>query len=195
MAFCKKCGKELKKGEKCTCEEKVKFCKNCGKKLTGDATCDCDASKSSCSNSNGFDFVQTMKNVKDDMILSLKNPVSVIKENTDKEDMPKTYIVLVLIALTFGLFVASLCKTLFATLVSSMMSGMSSLIKSADIMDAVKIPYFKIMIFGAIILVVMLLAYAVIMLVVPSIFKNKKIEFKQALTLTVSAFAPLAMAK
>ncbi len=194
MAFCKNCGKELKKGEKCSCESEVKFCKNCGKKLVGDATCDCNASKSSSSNSSGFDFVQTMKNIKDDMISSLKNPVSVIKENTDKEDMPKTYIVLVLVALTFGLFVASLCKTLFATLVSSMMGGMSSLIKSSDIMDAVKIPYFKIIIFGALILAIMLFAYAVIMLVVPSIFKNKKIGFKQSLTLTVSAFAPLAMA-
>ena len=151
MAFCKKCGKELKKGEKCSCETEVRFCKNCGKKLVGDEVCDCEKETATSSQTTGFDFVETMKNIKDDMLSSIKNPVSVIKDNTDKVNMPKTYIVLVLIALTFGLFIASLCKTLFATLVSTMMGSMSSLVKTSDIMDAIKIPYVKIIAYGAII--------------------------------------------
>ena len=193
MAFCKKCGKELKKGEKCSCETEVRFCKNCGKKLVGDEVCDCEKETATSTQTTGFDFVETMKNIKDDMLSSIKNPVSVVKENTDKINMPKTYIVLVLIALTFGLFIASLCKTLFATLVSTMMGSMSSLVKTSDIMDAIKIPYVKIIAYGAIIFAIMLFAYALVMLIVPAIFKNKKIDFKKSLTLTTAAYAPLAM--
>ena len=193
MAFCKKCGKELKKGEKCSCETEVRFCKNCGKKLVGDEVCDCEKETATSTQTTGFDFVETMKNIKDDMLSSIKNPVSVVKDNTDKVNMPKTYIVLVLIALTFGLFIASLCKTLFATLVSTMMGSMSSLVKTSDIMDAIKIPYVKIIAYGAIIFAIMLFAYALVMLIVPAIFKNKKIDFKKSLTLTTAAYAPLAI--
>lgn len=192
MAFCKKCGKELKKGEKCSCESEVRFCKNCGKKLVGDEVCDC-VKEEKPSTPTEFDFMETMKNIKDDMLSSIKNPISVVKDNTDKENMPKTYILLVLVALTFGLFIASLCKTLFATLVSSMMGSVSSLVKTSDIMDAVKIPYVKIIAYATIIFAIMLFAYALIMLVVPAIFKNEKIDFKKSLTLTTTAYAPLAI--
>lgn len=192
MAFCKKCGKELKKGEKCSCESEVRFCKNCGKKLVGDEVCDC-VKEEKPSTPTEFDFMETMKNIKDDMLSSIKNPISVVKDNTDKENMPKTYILLVLVALTFGVFIASLCKTLFATLVSSMMGSVSSLVKTSDIMDAVKIPYVKIIAYATIIFAIMLFAYALIMLVVPAIFKNEKIDFKKSLTLTTTAYAPLAI--
>ena len=135
MAFCKKCGNELKKGEKCSCETEVKFCKKCGKKLIGNEVCDCAESKSS-TNSSNFDFVETMKDIKDDLFVSLKKPVTLIKENTDTNNMPKTYILIVILALTFGLFIASLCKSLIGLLVGSMTGSYSSLIDTAEINPA-----------------------------------------------------------
>ena len=190
MAFCKKCGKELKKGEKCSCEAEVKFCKNCGKKLVGNEVCDCVESKSSTNTAN-FDFVETMKDIKDDLFTALKKPVTVIKENTDTNNMPKTYIIIAILALTFGIFIASLCKSLIGLLLGTMTGGYSALIDVTEVMDAVQIPYFKIIIYGIIIFAIMAAAYALIMLLVPALFKNKKIDYKQGLTLTASAHLPL----
>ncbi len=187
MAFCKKCGKELKKGETCSCEKEVKFCKYCGKKLVGDEQCDCEKSSNEATTTQ-FDFVATLKEIKDDLLKSLKKPVTVTKENVEQKNMPETYMLLVIIALTFGIFIASLCKNLIGLLISSMSGSLSSLV---DMSDYIKIPYFKVIAFGTIIFAIMILAYALIMLLVKALFKNKEISFKDGLTLTVSAYMPL----
>jgi hypothetical protein len=192
MAFCKNCGKELKKGEKCSCEKDVKFCKSCGKKLVGDEVCDCTDKKENTSSTN-FDIVETLKEIKDDLITSLKKPVKVIKDNTDANNTPKTYVLLVLIAVTFGLFISSLFKSLIVTVIDMVAGSYSSFISDAA-MDAINIPYLKIIAYGTIIYAIILAVYGLIMLLIPSIFKNKKISFKEALTLTTSAFAPMIWA-
>jgi len=189
MAFCKNCGKELKKGAKCSCETEVKFCKGCGKKLVGSEVCDCESKTTAASGS--FDFVETMKNIKDDLLGSIKNPVTVIKENTDANNMPKTYVLIAILALTFGLFFVSLFKGLFEVIFTSMMGGYGALIDASELMEEIKIPYLKLIIFGMIIFAIMAAAYALIMLLVPTIFKNKKLSYKQALTMTASAHTPL----
>lgn len=190
MAFCKNCGKEIKKGEKCSCETEVRFCKGCGKKLVGSEVCDCE-SKAVVAAAGSFDFVETMKNIKDDLLGSIKNPITVIKENTDANNMPKTYILIAILALTFGLFFVSLFKGLFEVIFGTMMGGMGSLVDTSELMDAIKIPYLKLIIFGMIIFAIMAAAYGLIMLLVPAIFKNKKVNYKQALTMTASAHTPL----
>ena len=190
MAFCKNCGKEIKKGAKCSCEKEVKFCKVCGKKLTGSETCDCE-SKNVAAAAGSFDFVETMKNIKDDLLGCIKNPITVVKENTDANNMPKTYILIALLALTFGLFFTSLFKGLFGLIFSSVAGAYSSLIDMSEMMDAIKIPYLKLIVMGTLLFAVMAAAYALIMLLVPVIFKNKKLNYKQSLTLTASAYMPL----
>lgn len=189
MAFCKNCGKEIKKGAKCSCETEVKFCKGCGKKLVGSEVCDCESKTTATSGS--FDFVETMKNIKDDLLGCIKNPITVIKENTDANNMPKTYVLIAILALTFGLFFVSLFKGLFEVIFTTMMGSYGALMDVSELMDEIKIPYLKLIIFGMIIFAIMAAAYALIMLLVPAIFKNKKINYKQALTMTASAHTPL----
>ena len=189
MAFCKNCGKEIKKGAKCSCEKEVKFCKSCGKKLVGSEVCDCESKTVAAAGS--FDFVQTMKDIKDDLLGCIKNPVTVIKENTDANNMPKTYVLVAILALTFGLFFVSLFKGLFGLIFSSMAGSYSSVVDMSEMMDVIKIPYLKLILFGALIFVVMAAAYALIMLLVPAIFKNKKLDYKQSLTMTAAAHTPL----
>lgn len=185
MAFCKNCGKELKKGEKCSCEKEVKFCKNCGKKLIGSEVCGCEKSTST----TNFDFVETMKEIKADLLTSLKKPVTFTEENTDTKNMPKTYVLLILLSLTFGIFIASLCKTLFATIISSLSGGFSLLSVSN-----INIPYIKIIIFGSIIFAIAMAVYSLIILLIPSLFKNKKLSYTEALTFTTSAHMPMMWA-
>ncbi|HPF83060.1 MAG TPA: YIP1 family protein [Bacilli bacterium] len=192
MAFCKKCGKELKKGETCSCEAEVKFCKKCGKKLTGNETCDCEATKVAAPAS--FDFVETMKEIKDDLIKSFKKPVSIIEENAAQKNMPKIYILLAIIALTFGVFMSSLFKGLFSLVLGSMGGGLTSLTDLTDLTDYIEIPYVKIILLGAVLFAISMFAYAVIMLLVHSMFKTKKVDFKQGLALTVTAYIPTAVA-
>lgn len=193
MAFCKNCGKEIKKGEKCSCETEVKFCKGCGKKLKGNESCNCAESKAVVS-ATSFDFVETMKEIKDDLLGIFKNPVTIIKENTDVNNMPKTYALIIILALTFGLFFVSLFKGLFGLIFSTIAGTYSSLIDMSEVMDVIKIPYLKLIVLGAIIFAIMAVVYALIMLLIPAIFKNKKLNYKQSLTLTATAYMPMIWA-
>ena len=169
MAFCKYCGKKLEDGEKCGCAE--------------------SKTTKTTKKSEGFDFGKTMNGIKDDLFASIKNPIDVIEDNTDAEDMPKTYIMAAIIALTFGIFFAALMKNLLSLILDTMLAGLGSLVS-----DKIEIPYVKVILYGFIIFAITLLAYAVIMLVIPAIFKNKKIDFKKALSLTTAAYIPMIWA-
>ena len=192
MAFCKNCGKEIKKGEKCSCESEVKFCKSCGKELVGNETCDCGGAKSS---TKDFDFVATMTEIKDDLLKVWKKPIDVINDNADANDTPKTLIGLALIALTFGLFIASIFKNIYGLILGSIGSlGALGMGASSAISKAIKLPYVKITLFALIIWAIMAAVYALVMLIIPAIFKNKKLNYPRSLTLTVTAFLPLIWA-
>ena len=174
MAFCKNCGKELKKGEKCNCAE-VKETKT-------------------TSSNGGFDFGKTMTSIKDDLFASIKNPFKVVKDNVEENDMPKTYVLAAIIALTFGIFMAGLFKNiigLFIELALGAAGGLGSMMNSSKVADMIKVPYVKVIIYGLVIYAISLVAYAVVMLIVPAIIKNKKIDFKKALTLTAAAYIPM----
>ena len=174
MAFCKNCGKELKKGEKCNCTE--------------------EKETKTTSNNGGFDFGKTMTAIKDDLFASIKNPFTVIEDNVDENDMPKTYVLAAIIALTFGLFMAGLFKNIIGLVVELALGaagGIGSMVNSSKITDLIKVPYVKVIVYGFIIFAITLVAYAVIMLLVPAIFKNKKLDFKKSLTLTTAAYIPM----
>lgn len=183
MAYCKNCGKELKKGEKCDCTIEVKETKKTDSKTITTA-------------SGSFDFGKTMVNIKDDLIKSIKKPIDVIEENVDANDMPKTYIMGVLVALSYGILFCGLFKVAFALIfefVGLAAGGAGSLVSGA-LMSKIEIPYLKVIIYGLGVSLVSLVAYAVVMLLIPSIFKNKKLDFKKSLTFTASAFAPMIWA-
>ena len=180
MAFCKNCGKELKKGEKCNCAEEKEMKKTTKKSGT---------TKKEETSASGFDFAKTVNSIKDDLLMFVKNPFDVVKNNVDKNDMPKTYVMAALYVISFAIFFCIVFKLIFFTVMSS---GLSEKMME-KIMDKIKIPYLKIGFYGIIIAAVLLAAYAVAMLVIPAVFKNKKIDFKKSLTLTSSAMLPMVV--
>ena len=164
------------------------------KKIKRRRKCGCTAekeTKKTTSSANGFDFAKTMTAIKDDLLASVKNPIDVIKDNVDENDMPKTYVLAAIIALSFGLFFAGIFKNVFGLILGAALDGMGSLVSTSKLMDSIKIPYVKVVIYGFIIYAISLVAYAVVMLIVPAIFKNKKLDFKKAMTLTAAAFIPM----
>ena len=167
MAFCKNCGKELKKGEKCNCTSEKTTKKTTAKKA------------------EGFDFAKTMTAIKDDLLAYVKNPFDVVKENVDENDMPKTYVMAGLFVVSFVLFFCGIFKAIFFA--SSGVTGKTL----KKLMENIELPYFKIGLYGLLIGAVMLVGYAVATLIVPSVFKNKKIDFKKSLTLVSSAMLPM----
>lgn len=172
------------------------FCKNCGKKLEDGQTCDCtkETKKTTAKKSEGFDFAETMKGIKDDLFASIKNPIDVIEDNTDKDDAPKAYITAAIVAITFGIFFAALMKNAIGFVIElalGTMGGAGSLVNSGKIADMIKLPYVKIIFYGFIIFAITLAAYAIIMLVIPALFKNKKLPFQKAIVLTSSAYVPM----
>ena len=140
-----------------------------------------------------FDFKETMLAVKDDLIKSIKEPVTLIEKNVKKNDMNKTYTIGVLYIISFAILFVGLFKVAFEGimgLAALMQGGLGSALGSS-LLKSIKIPYIRIFIYGLGISLVMLLAYAVVMLIVPAIFKNKKLDFKKSLTFTTSAYIPM----
>lgn len=176
-----------KKAETKVVEEETKFCKNCGKKLTGDEVCDCAKEQPKKSN-EGFDFMKTLVDIKDDAIKSIKKPVDVVEDNAKTEDMYKTYMKLGLIAISFGILLAAILKVLFPLVLemAGLSSGMMG-ITSKALEKCITIPYFKFFLFGTIVYALVMVGYAISILAVQAIFKNKKVSFKSALTIACSA--------
>lgn len=188
MAVCKKCGNEVEKGEKCTCEAKPKFCTECGKKIENGVECTCQTVAQSAPAQ--FDFMTTLVKIKDNLLMSIKKPVTVVEENVKENNIPKAYITLAILALTFGLFISSLIKNLMVLLLQSM-GGLYAMAMTSDVMDAIKIPYLKITLYGMISFGLMIAVYACVMLLISKIFKTKEIKFLEGLNLATSAHLPM----
>ena len=104
MKFCKFCGKELKDGEACSCQEKptekknskkatkksetvkeeYKFCKNCGKKIKVGETCECSKVETIVTtNDIGSIIKETFTNAME----LVKHPITTIKKLHNEKDM------------------------------------------------------------------------------------------------------------
>ena len=163
--FCTNCGKELKEGEECTCQNSEQA--NAAVTVNGDA------------------IVNTCKNVWDTIINVFKRPASTVEKEVEDKETNKSIILTVVLAISFALYLMAF--------VSSLNKGVSeaTLGLSNSVID---INYFQVFIYGILIYAIMAIIPIVSALIVGKITKNTNFTFKKAFKLYIASNAPLVFA-
>ena len=180
-------------------EEKVekKFCTNCGKELKAGETCTCTSTTENPSTDPmaafGASFVATFKKM-------FTNPTETLKEETDKANLTNGIINLLIVTLSFGIFMMCFFKSLFV-FVSHLMTRMAGVFAGAseeivslsDMMEAagdLSLPYFTQFLWAILIYVIFAVVAILITVGIAKFFKNNTFDFKKAVNLYAVSMLP-----
>ncbi len=170
--------KTVKKEEKEEVKVEKKFCTKCGKELNEDETCSCmtDAKEEIISvnkeamKSYGKKFVDTI-------IGMFKNPKTTIEQEVEAKDTTSNVIMLLAIAITFGLYVIGMCQTAFSSL--------------GSVSNIIDIPYFKIFLYGVIIYFILSFVPILAAFILARIIGNQKFDFRKSISLYSTSMTPM----
>ncbi len=171
--------KEVKAEVKEEVKLEKKFCTNCGRELNGDEECTCMKEEIISVNKEavkgyGKKFIDTVVNM-------FKNPKTTIEGEVDKKDITSNMIMLGALALAFGLYVVSIFKTMFSS------------IMNININNIVSIPYFKIFLYAIIIYFIISFVPIVASFIIARIVGNQKFDIKKAISLYTTSMAPMVI--
>ncbi len=172
--------KKEKTTKKTTKEVKVekKFCTKCGKELTGDEVCTCEEAISVNTEALanvGKRFINTILNM-------YKKPATTLKEEVEKKDFKNSILILVAIAISFGLY--------FTGGFNSILQSLNLMGNNYDFNSIVNIPYFKIFIYMTLIYFIVAFIPVLIAWGLARFTGNKEFDFKKSLSLYATSMAP-----
>ena len=158
--FCTNCGKELKEGEVCSCQEKKEMAVKSvdTEKLKG----------------VGKRFLNTILNM-------YKKPFTTVEEEVALKDTKSNMLILAAIAISYGLYIMGSFTSILALL---------GAIGGQSINSVVDIPYFKIFLYVTIINFLLAFIPMAISFVISKIFGGKEYDFKKAISLYTTSMAP-----
>ncbi len=162
--FCKNCGKELKEGEVCDCTAKE------APKATGSSI----TINTGDLKELGLHFLNTIKNM-------FVHPASTVDEEVEEHDMKMGMLLLVVMAITVGLYVMGGFKSIIASIGS---------FADFNINDAVSIPYFKVFIYVTLINFIVAFIPITVAFLTNKIFKGESLSYKKCISLYATSMAP-----
>ncbi len=182
----KEVAKETKKEEEATPVEEVKiekkFCTKCGKELSSNETCSCTQTASpKASNINTEALSTYAKNFLDTVINMYKKPSSTIDNVVAKNNFKESLIMLVIIALTYGLYVTG-----SFTSIISLFSSFSDI----NINSAVNIPYFKIFLYMSLINFLVSFIPITLAFILNKICGKGELNYQKSISLYATSYAP-----
>lgn len=160
----------------------AKFCEKCGKPLVDGKCSDCASNTSvtvAKKDNGGFDFNKLVSMLKD----TFTKPVELITKETNDDNFSLSWIIAAIGAVSMGLFIMAIAKSLYPTIMSMM--GLSSSIYGSLSLSSmgIEIPYFKIFFIGIIVyLLYSLLFSGLLYLISGKLFKGK-LNFKKSFVL------------
>lgn len=170
--FCTKCGKELNNGEVCSCEATSKV-------------------ESPAVTINKDAIMNTGKNIWHTIIDMLKKPASTIDEELKTNDTNKSIILLIILAITFALYLMAVVSSSVSNAVNSINSLGNALGTTSKI---IQVPYFKIFIYGILIYAIISVIPMLATLIVAKITHNNNYNLRKAFKLYAISNAPLTIA-
>ena len=164
-----------------------RFCTKCGKELKDGEVCDCSANETSngVATVNGDAILNTCKDIWNTIINVFRRPATTIKEEVASKNTNKSIILVILLAITFALYLMATISSTENT-ASELTLGVSSTI--------VDVNYFQVFIYGILIYALMAIIPIVSALIVAKITRNGDFSFKKAFKLYVTSNAPLILA-
>ncbi len=179
-----------------------KFCTKCGKELLGNAVCDCEngASVSETQRQNSDPMLSFFNRFTDLFKKMYKNPIETIKSETDKANLTNAVAILLIIGLSFGIFMMGFFKNMFISVthlgvrIMAILSGNSGdMMTFTDLMDKsgeVSLPYFTQFLYGILIFLIFTAAIVLISYAIARVLKKNDFDLKKALTLFVVSMIP-----
>ena len=165
-------------------EEEVKvekkFCTKCGRELNEGEVCNCTEKKTEV-NINADAILDYAKEFGNTIIDMFKTPEDTLDKKLKDNRLAHDMILLVVLALSLGLYVAGTF--------SSIIDMLGSLVQ-VNIANFISIPYFKIFLFVFILEFVLTFIPIGVAFLGNKVFKGKAITFKQAISLYAVSFAP-----
>ncbi len=163
-----------------------RFCTNCGKELKEGETCDCSSNATnSAVTVNGDAILNTCKDIWNTIINVFRRPATTIKEEVESKNTNKSIILVILLAITFALYLMSIVS-LTESSASDLTYGVSSTL--------VDVNYFQVFIYGILIYALMTIIPIVSAIIVAKITRNADFSFKKAFKLYIISSAPLVLA-
>ncbi len=167
-----------------------RFCTKCGKELMEGEKCDCSAGTENASNSIDSDaIVNTCKNVWSTIINTFKKPASTIKEEVNSNGTNKSIILMVVLAMTFALYLMAI----MSNAVKGVQNAANSMWTFTSSNVNIDVNYLQVFIYGVLIYAIMAIIPIVAALIVAKITKNGNFTFKKAFKLYVTSNAPLVL--
>ena len=162
-----------------------RFCTNCGKELKEGETCDCSSNATnSAVTVNGDAILNTCKDIWNTIINVFRRPATTIKEEVESKNTNKSIILVILLAITFALYLMSIVS-LTAKSAADATLGLSSAV--------IEVNYFQVFIYGILIYAIMAILPIVAALIVAKITKNSSFTFKKSFKLYITSNAPLTL--
>lgn len=164
-----------------------RFCTKCGKELKEGEVCDCSANETSngVATVNGDAILNTCKDIWNTIINVFRRPATTIKEEVASKNTNKSIILVILLAITFALYLMATISSTENT-ASELTLGVSSTI--------VDVNYFQVFVYGILIYALMAIIPIVSAIIVAKITRNADFSFKKAFKLYITSSAPLVLA-
>lgn len=163
-----------------------RFCTKCGKELAEGEECSCSSNEQTNTNTiNGDVIVNTCKDIWNTIINTFKKPLSTIKEEVASKDTNKSIILVIVLAISFALYLMAIMSNVESGL-SDATFGLSS--------SVIGINYFKVFIYGILIYASMAIIPIVSTLIVAKITRNNDYSFKKSFKLYIISNSPLVLA-
>lgn len=167
-----------------------KFCTNCGRELKDGEVCNCklnEAQNNQVVSINSEAIMNTWGDIWKTILNMFKSPYTTINEELKSNDNKKPIWLFILLAISFALY-------MLATVTSTVNNTVSSISYGIISTQAVKIPYFKVFIYGILIYALMVLIPILATFIVAKLTRNNSYSFKKAINLYMLSNAPLILA-
>lgn len=160
--FCTKCGKELKEGEVCSCE---------------------NTSTTSAVTINSDAILNTAKNTLNTITNVYKKPDTTITEEINKKESTISIIILISLAISFALYLMAIVSNTIDAAANATY-GLTTIVTN-------DVSYFKVFIYGILIYALMAVIPMFAAFLIAKITKNNNFTFKRAFKLYTTSNAPL----
>lgn len=163
-----------------------KFCTKCGKELTKGETCSCETTNVAPVTINSDALLNTVKSTFTTINNVYKKPDTTIKEEVAKKESTFSTIIIISLAVSFAFYLMAMISAAADT-ASNLTSGLTNVVTN-------DIPYFKVFIYGILMYAIMAVIPMFAAFLVGKITRNNNFTFKRAFKLYTTSCAPLIYA-
>lgn len=168
-----------------------RFCTKCGKELTNEEVCNCETKIENPVTINKDAIMNTGRSILNTIISVFKRPSTTIDEELKTNDINKSIILMVVLAIAFALYLMACVSSSISNAINGLTTTLGSIVNSSTVIE---ISYFKLFIYGILIYAIISVIPMLATLIVAKITRNNNYNLKKSFKLYAISNAPLSVA-